>query len=100
MWYDLLDRDLVDQHPLEQRSQGAGHRSKDTPIYGTSSTISFILSASKFSISCGDTNICDDLDGISICVMVIIFGGFGSFSEFARYEAPLPLTDLLQSAEL
>lgn len=30
-------------------------------------------------------------DGISICIMVIIFGGFGSFSEFARYEAPRSL---------
>lgn len=39
----------------------------------------------------GDTNFCDFSDGISICVMVIIFGGFGSFSEFARHEAPRSL---------
>lgn len=45
----------------------------------------------KIQVHAGGTNFCGFSDGISICVMVIIFGGFGSFSEFARYEAPRPL---------
>lgn len=79
--HDFLDCHPLDEYPMAQRPKGARHWPKNAPIHRPSAAISFILyvTTTKYRLTWKYSHM---IDGMTVCIIVMIFGGFGSFSRF------------------